>query len=503
MTNGLDFERQVHALLKKMGFEAEVTKASGDGGVDIIAQSKDHIISGRYVIQCKDWSKPVGEPPIRDLYGVVTAENANKGILITTSIFTAPALKFAEGKPLELIDGTKFNQLLTKYSVAGSQGVAMDIVEDERINELTEQLNNNPKNIFILKEIADIYLLRGDYNKAVEFYEMLIPLNPSIETERLNNAYRGGLINYGVALAKLKRYDDALKAFKENNLNLNEAHLTHYLGLYDIAISIYQKFKSVDNPSDWDEMIDKAYVQTQLDFPCLGALVSKDGNDEWTIIPLETATEKVRQEKDRYARLFMPIADTIDEFAERWIALRTMIEIDQYLGRSEEDYQYEAESMLALENKCLTIISDSNDIMNVATTNALQESYREYLVRQITLATLVYDSILKFKKYLSDSFDSVDHGNLTDSNTDYELWKQGLLECLDSSISAFHNKIIEDESLGMGFIEEEKKVTAIYEATIEKEKTEWREKLRKTLYSNQAPMERGNIPFAQYRHGEP
>jgi len=41
MHNGLGFERQVHALLKKMGFEDDVTKASGDGGIDIIAHSKD------------------------------------------------------------------------------------------------------------------------------------------------------------------------------------------------------------------------------------------------------------------------------------------------------------------------------------------------------------------------------------------------------------------------------------------------------------------------------
>src|SRR3990167_8649443 len=117
MPNGLDFERQVHALLKKMGFEAHVTKASGDGGIDIIAHSKEHITGGKYIIQCKDWSKPVGEPPVRDLYGVVTAEKANKGILITTSTFTSPAIKFAKDKPLELIDGTKFNGLLTKYGI--------------------------------------------------------------------------------------------------------------------------------------------------------------------------------------------------------------------------------------------------------------------------------------------------------------------------------------------------------------------------------------------------
>jgi restriction system protein len=85
-----------------MGFEASTTQVSRDGGIDIIALSASALVSGKYVIQCKDWGKPVGEPELRGLYGVVHAENANKGIMITTSSFTGPAREFAEGKQLEL-----------------------------------------------------------------------------------------------------------------------------------------------------------------------------------------------------------------------------------------------------------------------------------------------------------------------------------------------------------------------------------------------------------------
>ncbi|MFQ5885722.1 MAG: DNA translocase FtsK, partial [Anaerolineae bacterium] len=62
----------------------------------------------------KNWTKPVGAPVVRDLYGVITAENANKGILITTSRFTDSARAFAEGKPLELIDGQMWSDLLAE-----------------------------------------------------------------------------------------------------------------------------------------------------------------------------------------------------------------------------------------------------------------------------------------------------------------------------------------------------------------------------------------------------
>lgn len=51
---------------------------------------------------------------MRDLYGVVTAERANKGILMTTGRFTSSAVTFSENKPLELIDGDSMLFLLSR-----------------------------------------------------------------------------------------------------------------------------------------------------------------------------------------------------------------------------------------------------------------------------------------------------------------------------------------------------------------------------------------------------
>lgn len=108
---GTSFEQEVLTYLQTMGFEAERTEKTADGGIDIIAHSNEPLFQGKYVIQCKNWSNPVGEPVVRDLYGVVTAERANKGILITASRFTASAMKFAKDKPLELIDGNTWRKL--------------------------------------------------------------------------------------------------------------------------------------------------------------------------------------------------------------------------------------------------------------------------------------------------------------------------------------------------------------------------------------------------------
>lgn len=136
---GHEFEDLVEKLLIAMGFKTEGRKPAADGGIDIVAVSSQPFVSGRYVIQCKRYTGSVSAPIIRDLYGVVNATNANKGILITTSHFTSEGIEFAKDKPIELIDGTKLVNLLQQYSLLteGSKSqedldlLKMDYLRDE------------------------------------------------------------------------------------------------------------------------------------------------------------------------------------------------------------------------------------------------------------------------------------------------------------------------------------------------------------------------------------
>jgi len=108
---GLTFEHKCMQVIQSMGFSARTTKTVADGGIDIVAVSNQPLTRGKYIVQCKNWRKPVGEPIVRDLYGVVSSDNAVKGILISSSGFTASAIDFAKDKRLELIDGDQFDYL--------------------------------------------------------------------------------------------------------------------------------------------------------------------------------------------------------------------------------------------------------------------------------------------------------------------------------------------------------------------------------------------------------
>jgi hypothetical protein len=113
--SGLDFEKVIGALLVRMGFEIEMTKASGDGGVDIIATLRQPFLEGRYLVQCKRFAtgNAVGAPVVREFYGALRADHrAVKGIFITTSNFTDQARSFARDLPIELIDRERLQKLL-------------------------------------------------------------------------------------------------------------------------------------------------------------------------------------------------------------------------------------------------------------------------------------------------------------------------------------------------------------------------------------------------------
>jgi len=107
--NPAEFEDFVAKLFSKLGYETEVTGGPYDEGVDIIAE-RERI---KYYIQCKKYHlKEVGVDELREFYGAIADHLATgKGYFITTNKFTLGAEKFAEDKPIELIDGFK----LIKY----------------------------------------------------------------------------------------------------------------------------------------------------------------------------------------------------------------------------------------------------------------------------------------------------------------------------------------------------------------------------------------------------
>lgn len=114
--NPYEFENLVGNLFQKMGLDTKLTRSSHDGGVDAVAYDKRPILGGKVVIQAKRYKHTVGVSAVRDLYGTMQHEGANKGILVATSSYGPDAYEFVKDKPVELIDGGGLLYLLEQHA---------------------------------------------------------------------------------------------------------------------------------------------------------------------------------------------------------------------------------------------------------------------------------------------------------------------------------------------------------------------------------------------------
>lgn len=113
-----DFEALIAELFEVYGHQAEVMGGNGDHGVDVLVATDE---GEKWIVQCKRYSGSVGEPVVRDLYGTLQHEGAQRAYLITTGGLTRQAVAWAEGKPIVLYDGEGLVHLIRRTQSAKSR----------------------------------------------------------------------------------------------------------------------------------------------------------------------------------------------------------------------------------------------------------------------------------------------------------------------------------------------------------------------------------------------
>ncbi len=109
--NWKDFELLVGEAFSMRGFSVAETGGGADGGIDLQLKKGGEV----FLVQCKQWrAYKVSVNVVRELYGVMASQGAAGGFVVTSGVFTADARSFAEGKNIELIDGTALNKMIEK-----------------------------------------------------------------------------------------------------------------------------------------------------------------------------------------------------------------------------------------------------------------------------------------------------------------------------------------------------------------------------------------------------
>ena len=92
LMEGHDFETWTAEVLREMGFRrVQVTQASGDQGVDVLAE-KDGI---RYAVQCKRYTADLGNTPVQEVHAGKDYYHCHVGVVLTNRYFTASAKALA------------------------------------------------------------------------------------------------------------------------------------------------------------------------------------------------------------------------------------------------------------------------------------------------------------------------------------------------------------------------------------------------------------------------
>lgn len=109
--DGHSFEYWCANLLRKNWFlDVQVTRGSGDHGVDIVA-IKDGI---KYAIQCKCYSSPLGNTPVQEVNTGKLMYDCHVGVVMTNSSFTSGAIELADKAGVLLWDRRKLEEMLAK-----------------------------------------------------------------------------------------------------------------------------------------------------------------------------------------------------------------------------------------------------------------------------------------------------------------------------------------------------------------------------------------------------
>ena len=110
---GIKFENAIYDLISRRGGKAFLTKASDDGGVDLVVK-----LNGKeYWIQAKGYSTPIGVAPVREIAGVCSL-NKKVPILAAVNGYTKRATEAAKDLNVGLIDSKELSVMASKDNLS-------------------------------------------------------------------------------------------------------------------------------------------------------------------------------------------------------------------------------------------------------------------------------------------------------------------------------------------------------------------------------------------------
>lgn len=132
----IDYEIYCKNLLEQNGWNARITKGSGDQGIDIIA-TRD---GTKAVFQCKKYTAPVGNKAVQEIISGRIFEKADIAVVISNASFTASAQELANAANVLLLHHSELKKA-DSFITNGSKDTKSNIDNEprEKIQTISEQ----------------------------------------------------------------------------------------------------------------------------------------------------------------------------------------------------------------------------------------------------------------------------------------------------------------------------------------------------------------------------
>jgi restriction system protein len=108
---GVEFEHFLGSLFRAMGYQVQVTQASGDQGADLVLEK----FGDRTVVQAKRYSATVSNSAVQEAVAAKAHYRSRHALVVTSSSFTTSALALAASNGVDLWDRGRLESMISTY----------------------------------------------------------------------------------------------------------------------------------------------------------------------------------------------------------------------------------------------------------------------------------------------------------------------------------------------------------------------------------------------------
>lgn len=110
--HGVEFEALVRSLIERRGFAVQLTKATGDQGVDLIVNTAQGLIA----IQCKRSRTTVGNKAVQEAFSGASFRSITRIWVVSDAPYSTSARQLAGSLGVKLVDFRNMDEHLAPYT---------------------------------------------------------------------------------------------------------------------------------------------------------------------------------------------------------------------------------------------------------------------------------------------------------------------------------------------------------------------------------------------------